>query len=357
MEHSYSFSSFELNVKMSESEPLRVLITGAAGQIAYSLLYSIAKGDVFGPDQNITLLLLDIDAMMTVLDGVVMELIDSALPLLKEIIPTSNPEVAFKDIDVAILVGAMPRREGMERADLLAANVKIFKSQGESLNNFAKKNVKVVVVGNPANTNALICKKYAPSIPANNFTCLTRLDQNRAQAQIASRVGVSSKSVSKVIIWGNHSSTQFPDIDHALVNTHSSQGVAVRDAVKDDAWLNGEFIKTVQTRGAAVIKLRKLSSAMSAAKAICDHMRDWWFGIADGEWVSMGVPSDGSYGIAEGIIYSFPVHISKDKTFKIVDNLPISQFAREKMDATKKELFEEKQTALDACGDSAGTKL
>lgn len=331
------------------AEPLRVLVTGAAGQIAYSLLYSIAKGDVFGANQPIALLLLDIEQMMTVLDGVVMEMTDCALPLLTEIVATSKLETAFKDIDVAILVGAMPRREGMERADLLKANVKIFKTQGEALSKYAKKNVKVVVVGNPANTNAYICQQFAEGLPPANFTCMTRLDQNRAQAQIAARVGAGCMDVKNCIIWGNHSSTQFPDIDHATVSRGGAK-VPVRQAVSDDAWLNGDFIKTVQSRGASVIKLRKLSSAMSAAKAICDHMRDWFFGTPEGEWVSMGVPSDGSYGIEKGLIYSFPVKINADRTYSIVQDLSISDMARQKMDATMIELIDEKTTALTDCG-------
>ncbi|XP_072170547.1 malate dehydrogenase, cytoplasmic-like [Diadema setosum] len=331
------------------AEPLSVLVTGAAGQIAYSLLYSIAKGDVFGPNQLLNLVLLDIPQMMTVLEGVVMELQDCSLPLVKNIVATADAKEAFTNIDVAILVGAMPRREGMERADLLKANAKIFEVQGKALDQYAKKTVKVLVVGNPANTNCLICQRNAPSIPKENFTCMTRLDQNRAQAQIASRVGVACNEVQKVIIWGNHSSTQFPDAAHATVNS-SGATKTVQETVKDDDWLNGEFIKTVQQRGASIIKARKLSSAMSAAKAICDHMRDWWFGTKEGTWVSMGVLSDGShYGIPENIIYSMPVTIAPDHSWTIVPGLSISDFAREKMDATAKELVSERDTALTFC--------
>ncbi|XP_034740250.1 malate dehydrogenase, cytoplasmic-like [Etheostoma cragini] len=234
-------------------EPIRVVVTGAAGQIAYSLLYSIAKGDVFGKDQP---------------------------PPHPEVIPTDKVEVGFKDLDAAILVGSMPRKEGMERKDLLKANVAIFKTQGAALDKYAKKTVKVLVVGNPANTNCLIASKSAPSIPKENFSCLTRLDHNRASSQVAMRCGVSSDKVKNVIIWGNHSSTQYPDVHHAKVNVHGSETPAY-DAVKDEAWLRGDFISTVQQRGAAVIKARKLSSAMSAAKAICDHMRDIWFGTKE----------------------------------------------------------------------------
>lgn len=334
---------------MSDS-PLRVLVTGAAGQIAYSLLYSVAKGDVFGPNQPISLVLLDIEAMMGVLEGVVMELTDCALPLLVEVIKTSDVELAFTDVDVAILVGAMPRREGMERKDLLKANVKIFKQQGQALNAKAKKDVKVVVVGNPANTNAYICKMYAPSIPPQNFTCLTRLDQNRAAAQIANRLNVSSRDVNNVIIWGNHSSTQFPDVSKAVVNLNGKVQ-PVPEAVKDDQWIKNEFISTVQKRGAAVIAARKLSSAMSAAKAICDHLRDWWQGVPEGSFVSMGVASNGAYGIEEGLMYSFPVKTNKDHTYSIIEGLSVDDFAQEKMEITMKELIEEKNAALETCSD------
>ena len=249
-----------------QAEPIRVVVTGAAGQIAYSLLYLVAKGDVFGPDQPLILHLLDIPLMMGVLEGVVMELADCALPLLRGVLPTADPYDAFRDVSAAFLVGAMPRKQGMERKDLLGANVTIFKVQGEALDQVARKDVKVLVVGNPANTNALVCSKYAPSIPKENFTAMTRLDQNRAQSQIATKLGVPVGDVSNVIIWGNHSSTQFPDAGHAVVNVEGTVGNA-RDLIKDDAWLRDEFIPNVQKRGAAVIAARKMSSAMSAAKA------------------------------------------------------------------------------------------
>ncbi|XP_019951461.1 malate dehydrogenase 1Ab, NAD (soluble) [Paralichthys olivaceus] len=327
------------------SDSIRVLVTGAAGQIAYSLLFSIAKGDVFGKDQPITLLLLDITPMLPVLDGVVMELQDCALPLLREIVPTDKEEVAFKDLDAAILVGSMPRREGMERKDLLKANVAIFKSQGAALEKYAKKTVKVLVVGNPANTNCLIAAKSAPSIPKDNFSCLTRLDHNRARSQVAIRCGVPATQVKNVIIWGNHSSTQYPDVHHCLVNMSGSE-LACFDAVKDDDWLKGDFIATVQQRGAAVIKARKLSSAMSAAKAICDHMRDIWSGTPQGEFTSMGIYSSGNkYGVPDDLIYSFPIQI-KDKNWTIVDGLAINDFSRSKMDATAAELIEERDMAV-----------
>lgn len=322
-------------------EAIKVLVTGAAGQIAYSLLFSIAKGDVFGKDQEIILVLLDIPLMMDVLKGVVMELQDCALPLLKEVIATEKEEVAFQDLDIAILVGSMPRREGMERKDLLKANVAIFKSQGAALDKYAKKTVKVLVVGNPANTNCLIAAKSAPSIPKENFSCLTRLDHNRALSQVAIHCNVPATNVKNVIIWGNHSSTQYPDVHHCKVNEQPCFEV-----VKDDKWLKGDFILTVQQRGAAVIKARKLSSAMSAAKAICDHMRDIWTGTAPGEFISMGVYSTGnSYGVPEDLIYSFPVEI-KDKTWTIVDGLAINEFSKEKMDITATELKEERETAM-----------
>ncbi|CAG9799086.1 unnamed protein product [Chironomus riparius] len=323
------------------SEPIRVCVTGAAGQIAYSLLYMIANGDVFGREQKVILTLLDIEPMMGVLEGVVMELSDCAFTLLTQVIPTADPAVAFKDVSVAFLVGAMPRRQGMERKDLLSANVKIFKVQGEALNTYAKKDVKVLVVGNPANTNALICSHYAPTIPKENFTAMTRLDQNRARAQIAQRVGTDISNVQNIIIWGNHSATQFPDVANGTAN-----GKAITDLV-DTSYLQSEFIETVQKRGAAVIAARKMSSAMSAAKAAADHVRDWWLGTT-GTFVSMGVLSDGSYNIPKDIVFSFPVEI-QNKQWKIVQGLNIDEFARGKLDITTKELLEEKEEAMAIC--------
>lgn len=323
------------------TEPINVVVTGAAGQIAYSLLYQLAAGSVFGPNQPVILRLLDIPVAMSVLDGVVMELQDLALPLLRGIVPTADPAVAFKDVAAAFLVGAMPRKEGMERKDLLAANVKIFKVQGEALDKYARKDVKVLVVGNPANTNALICSHYAPSIPKENFTAMTRLDQNRAQAALAARLGVQVDEVKNVIIWGNHSSTQYPDASHATV---ASTKTPVTKAVNDEQWLNTTFVETIQKRGAAVIAARKMSSAMSAAKAAGDHMRDWWVGTKPGEWVSMGVLSDGSYGIPKDVVFSFPVTV-QDKQYKIVDGLKINDFARSKLTVTAKELEEERAEA------------
>ncbi|CAF0923076.1 unnamed protein product [Adineta ricciae] len=327
-------------------KPIRVVITGAAGQIAYSLIHQICNGDVFGKEQSIILHLLDITPVMGVLNGVVMEIQDMSLPLVKDVIPTDSEEVAFRDVDVALFVGAMPRKEGMERKDLLNANVKIFKSQGTALDKFAKKNVKVVVVGNPANTNCYILAHYAPSIPRENFTCLTRLDHNRAKAQLASRLKVSSSEIKNVIIWGNHSSTQFPDVRSATVSING-QETAVYDAIKDDQWLRNDFVSTVQKRGAAVISARKLSSAMSAAKAICDHVRDWWHGTRENEWVSMGVISDGSYGIEKGLVFSYPVEI-KNGQISIVQDLQMDDWAKGMIEKTQKELVEEKNDALKA---------
>jgi len=327
-------------------DPIRIVITGAAGQIAYSLIHQICSGDVFGRDQPLILHLLDITPMMGVLQGVVMEIEDTSLPLVKGVVPTDSEETAFKDVDVALFVGAMPRKEGMERKDLLNANVKIFKSQGTALDRFAKKTVKVLVVGNPANTNCYILAHYAPSIPRENFTCLTRLDHNRAKAQIATRLKVSPDVVKNVIIWGNHSSTQFPDVHSATVTINSKE-IPVYEAVKDDNWLKNDFVSIVQKRGAAVIAARKLSSAMSAAKAICDHMRDWWQGTIDNEWVSLGLISDGSYDIEKGLVFSYPVQIKNGK-FSIVQNLKLDDWSREMIDKTQKELIEEKNDALKA---------
>jgi len=281
---------------------------------------------------------------MPVVEGVVMELQDCSLPLLHEVVGTSDVAVAFANIDVAILVGAMPRKEGMERKDLLKANAKIFEVQGRALNEHAKKTCKVLVVGNPANTNCLIASRCAPSIPKENFTCMTKLDQNRAVSQVAMRLGVKTDAIKKVIIWGNHSSTQYPDLHHATVHLNG-QDIPAMEAIKDDNWIQGEFLKIVQTRGGAIIKARKLSSAMSAAKAICDHMRSWWFGTGD-DYVSMGIISDGSYGIPADIVYSFPLSIGNDKSYKIVQGLQITQFSREKMDQSAKELQDEMNVAL-----------
>merc|ERR1711909_241513 len=328
----------ELLLKMAE--PVRVCVTGAAGQIGYSLCYMLGSGAVFGPDQPVILQLLDIPPMMTVLQGVCMEISDCAMPCVREVIATDDPAVAFKDIDAAFLVGAMPRKEGMERKDLLAANVKIFKVQGEAMDKHAKKSVEVLVVGNPANTNALICSHYAPSIPKENFSAMTRLDQNRAAGQLALKLGKPVNSIKKVTIWGNHSSTQFPDASQATVD---GQPLGL-----ETSWLESEFMPTVQKRGAAVIAARKLSSAMSAAKAASDHMKSWFSSTAVDDWVSMGVFSDGSYGTPEGVMFSFPITI-KDGKWSIVQGLVMSDFAKEKLAVTGKELCEEREEAMAVC--------
>merc|ERR1712215_641616 len=324
------------------AEPVRVCVTGAAGQIGYSLCYMLGSGAVFGPDQPVILQLLDIPPMMTVLQGVCMEISDCAMPCVRadHVIPTDDPAVAFKDIDAAFLVGAMPRKEGMERKDLLAANVKIFKVQGQALDQHAKKTVKVLVVGNPANTNALICSHYAPSIPKENFSAMTRLDQNRAAGQLAQKLGQPITAIKKVTIWGNHSSTQFPDASQATVNG-GPLGL-------ETSWLQSEFVPTVQKRGAAVIAARKLSSAMSAAKAASDHMKSWFSSTPADDWVSMGVFSDGSYGTPEGVMFSFPITI-KDGKWSIVQGLQMSDFAKEKLALTGAELCEERNEAMEVC--------
>jgi malate dehydrogenase len=323
---------------------LRVLITGAAGQIGYSLIGMASSGLMFGFDQPIILHLLEVPVAMDALKGVVMEMTDSAYPMLQKVVATSDYQEAFTDIDVCIMVGALPRKEGMERKDLLEKNASIFKGQGQALEQWAKKTVKVLVVGNPANTNCLIAKTYAPSIPAENFSALTRLDHNRAKAQIADHLGINVSDVHNVIIWGNHSSTQFPDVAHGYVNLHGEKK-SIYEAMKDDAYLRGDFIGTVQKRGAAVIAARKLSSATSAAKAITDHIHDWFLGTPEGEWVSMGIASDGSYGIPEGVIFSFPVTCKKG-VVTIVQGLKIDDFARQKLELTDKELRDEKTMAL-----------
>eukprot|EP00285_Hemiselmis_virescens_P016996 CAMPEP_0173380744 /NCGR_PEP_ID=MMETSP1356-20130122/3376_1 /TAXON_ID=77927 ORGANISM="Hemiselmis virescens, Strain PCC157" /NCGR_SAMPLE_ID=MMETSP1356 /ASSEMBLY_ACC=CAM_ASM_000847 /LENGTH=336 /DNA_ID=CAMNT_0014334445 /DNA_START=15 /DNA_END=1025 /DNA_ORIENTATION=+ len=317
--------------------PLRVCVTGAAGQIAYSLLPHICLGRTFGADRRVILHLMDIERAQTALGGVKFELQDCGFDNLVDVITTSDPNIAFKDVDVCVFLGAFPRGPGMERKDLLAKNAGIFKTQGKILDKIASRDVKVVVVGNPANTNAWVTQQCAPSIPPQNFTALTRLDANRAQSQIAMRVGVQPSAVSNSTIWGNHSSTQYPDATFAKVNGFKD----AYEAVGDKAWLQGDYIKTVQQRGAAIIAARKLSSAMSAAKAISDHLHDWIVG-SGGKIVSMAVPSDGSYGVERGLIYSFPV-VADRGVFTIVKDIPISDFSRKLMLATEKELSEERE--------------
>jgi len=324
-------------------QPIRVAVTGAAGQIGYALLPSIVDGTMFGPEQPVILNLLEVPAVLKALDGVVMELTDGAYPLLVNVVATSEAAVAFKDVDAVILVGSFPRKQGMERADLLNKNASIFEAQGKVLNQHASRNVKVLVVGNPANTNCLICSHFAPSIPRENFSALTRLDQHRAQAQIAAKAGVAVGQVKNVVIWGNHSATQYPDASNAVIMTDS--GTRSVPKVVDKNFLQTDFIKTVQQRGAAVIAARGSSSALSAARAITAHMRDWWLGTRPGEWVSMGVVSDGSYGVPAGLVFSYPVTISNGK-WQIVKGLEIDSFSREKLKITADELIAEKELAL-----------
>lgn len=314
----------------------RVTITGAAGQIGYQLAFRIASGQLLGPNQPVILQLLEITPALNALNGVVMELEDCAFPTLRGVIATDKAEVAFKDTDYALLVGAKPRGPGMERADLLRENAKIFTAQGKALDAHASRQVKVLVVGNPANTNALIAQSNAPGLNAANFTAMTRLDHNRALAQLAAKTGKHVNDLSRMTIWGNHSSTQYPDISHALVNERRATELV------DAAWIRNDFIPTVQQRGAAIIKARGLSSAASAASAAIDHIRDWVLGTPGDDWVSMAVPSDGSYGIKEGIIYSYPVRCTKGK-YEIVQDLAISDFSRERMKATEDELRQERE--------------
>jgi malate dehydrogenase len=315
--------------------PVRVLVTGAAGQIGYALLFRIAAGDMLGKDQPVILHLLEITPALQALNGVVMELTDCAFPLLAGTVATDDVNVACKDLDYALLVGARPRGPGMERKDLLEANGAIFAPQGKALNAHAKRSVKVLVVGNPANTNSLIAQQNAPDLDPNCFTAMVRLDHNRALGQLAEKTNSHTTDIRKVTIWGNHSSTQYPDIHHATVNGKSALSLV------DEKWYKDTFIPTVQQRGAAIIKARGASSAASAASAAIDHMRTWALGTADGDWISMGVPSDGSYGIKPGVIYGYPV-TCKDGKFAIVKDLEINAFSRERMDATEKELREER---------------
>ncbi|MEN8721088.1 MAG: malate dehydrogenase [Oceanococcaceae bacterium] len=315
-------------------QPVRVAITGGAGQIAYSLAFRIASGSMLGPDQPVILQLLEIPPAMGALEGVVMELKDCAFPLVADIVATDDPNVAFKDADFALLVGARPRGPGMERKDLLEANAAIFSVQGKALNDHASRDVKVLVVGNPANTNALIARENAPDLNPRQFTAMTRLDHNRALAQLADKTGSGVNDIDKMIIWGNHSSTQYPDLHNTTVKGQSAMGLV------DQSWYESDFIPTVQQRGAAIIKARGASSAASAASAAVDHMRDWALG-SNGQWVSMAVASDGSYGIAEGLVYSYPC-VCKDGDFEVVQGLDVNAFSRARMDATEAELREER---------------
>lgn len=315
--------------------PVRVTITGAAGQIGYQLAFRIASGQMLGDDQPVILQLLEIPPALPALHGVVMELDDCAFSTLAGIVATDDPNEAFKDSDYALLVGARPRGPGMERKDLLEANAAIFSVQGKAMNDFASKDIRVLVVGNPANTNALIAQCNAPDLNPRNFTSMTRLDHNRASAQLAAKTGKHVNDVRHMTIWGNHSATQYPDISHTSVD-----GTPALDLV-EQTWLVDEFIPVVQQRGAAIIKARGASSAASAASAAIDHMHDWVLGTPDDDWVSMGIPADGSYGIEPGIIYSYPVRCSGGN-YEIVQGLEISDFSRERMSATEVELREER---------------
>ncbi|MBK8069613.1 MAG: malate dehydrogenase [Rhodanobacteraceae bacterium] len=315
--------------------PVRVVVTGAAGQIGYALLFRIAAGDMLGKDQPVILQLLEITPALPNLAGVVMELNDCAFPLLHGVVQTDDPNVAFKDADYALLVGARPRGPGMERKDLLEANAAIFSVQGKAINDHASRSIKVLVVGNPANTNALIAQQNAPDIDPGQFTAMMRLDHNRAISQLAEKTGALNTDIKRMIVWGNHSATQYPDIHHTTVRGQSAT------AQVDSAWYRETFIPTVQQRGAAIIKARGASSAASAAGAAIDHMRSWALGTDEGDWVTMAIPSDGSYGIAPGVIYGYPVTCANGQ-YSIVQGLSVDDFSQARMSATEKELREER---------------
>ncbi len=323
--------------------PVRIAVTGAAGQIGYALLFRLASGSFLGPDQPIILHLLEITPALGALQGVVMELNDCAFPLLHGIVATDKLDEAFKDVDYAFLVGSMPRKDGMERSDLLEANGGIFGPQGKAINDHASRDVKVLVVGNPANTNALIAQENAPDLPASCFSAMVRLDHNRAMSQLAEKTGVHSTDIRGVIIWGNHSSTQYPDLNHAKI-----KGAAALDQVDRD-WYEGTFIPDVQQRGAAIIKARGASSAASAASSAIDHMRNWALGTAPGETVSMAVPSDGSYGIKPGIMFGYPCTCSDGK-YEIVQGLAIDEFSQSRLDTTEAELRSEREAVAKLLG-------
>ena len=321
--------------------PVRVAVTGAAGQIGYSLLFRIASGSMLGPSTPVILQLLEITPALGALGGVKMELDDCAFPLLAGVVCTDDPDVAFGDADVALLVGAMPRKAGMERSDLLSANGGIFKPQGKALSESAKKDIKILVVGNPANTNALIAQQNSPGLDPGRFTAMTRLDHNRAISQLAAKTGTTVNDVTNMTIWGNHSVTQFPDLHHAKVG-----GKNAYDLVNDQAWYADSYIPTVAKRGAAIIEARGASSAASAANAAVDHIRSWSLGTPEGDWVSMAVVSDGSYSVPEGLISSFPC-VCKDGQYSIVQGLDINEFSRGKIDASAAELAEERDAVKD----------
>ncbi len=328
--------SMEARRQHMTATPVRIAVTGAAGQIGYSLLFRIASGAVLGPDQPVILQLLEVTPALSALRGVVMELDDCAFPLLSGVVATDDANVAFADANIALLVGARPRSKGMERKDLLEANGAIFTVAGRALSDNAAKDIRVLVVGNPANTNALIAMHNAPAIPAERFTAMTRLDQNRAKAQLAARSGRTVSDVTNMTIWGNHSATQYPDITHAKIG-----GIPAAEVIADQEWVEKEFIPVVQQRGAAIIEARGASSAASAASAAIDHVHDWMAGTSESDWVSMSVPSDGSYGVPEGLISSFPVTTSAG-SYKIVTGLDIDEFSRSRIDKTVSELAEER---------------
>ena len=321
--------------------PVKVTVTGAAGQIGYALLPRVASGQLLGPDTTVELRLLEIPQAMQAVEGVVMELEDSAFPLLESVEITDDPNVAFDGASVALLVGARPRGKGMERSDLLEANGAIFKPQGQAINDHAEDDVKVLVVGNPANTNCLIAMSNAPDVPRERFTSMMRLDHNRARAQLARKVGSHVRDVRRMTVWGNHSTTQYPDISHAMVGERPAT-----ELVTDREWITDDFIPTVQKRGAAIIEARGASSAKSAASAAIDHVHDWVLGTPEGDWVSMGIASDGSYGVDEGLISGFPCTCSGGE-WKIVEGLDIDDFSRERIDASVDELKSERDAVKD----------
>lgn len=321
--------------------PLRVAVTGAAGNIGYSLIYRIANGDLFGPDQPVILQLLEITSALPALNGVAMELDDCAFPLLADIVMTDDANQAFAGANWALLVGARPRGKGMERKDLLSANAAIFSVQGKAINANAASDIRVLVVGNPANTNCLIAKSNAPDVPAERFTAMTRLDHNRAASQLAKKAGVPVSAVKKVTIWGNHSATQYPDAHHAEIN-----GTPVPQLINDEAWFKDTFVPTVQKRGAAVIEARGASSAASAANAAINHVQTWYHGTAAGDWTSMGIPSTGAYDSPAGVIFSYPVTVSNGQ-ISIVEGLSLSDYDRQMIAVTANELVEERTAIAD----------
>ncbi|WP_298225693.1 malate dehydrogenase [Acidocella sp.] len=320
--------------------PVRVAVTGAAGQIGYAILFRIANGDLLGKDTPVNLVMLDLPQAQKALSGVIMELKDCAFPLLASVTPTDDPRIAFKDVDIAILIGSRPRGPGMERRDLLAANAEIFKVQGKALNDVAKRDVKVLVVGNPANTNAYIAMKSAPDLPKENFTAMLRLDHNRAVSMLAEKSGVPVRDIEKVVVWGNHSPSMYADYRFATAG-----GKKLSEIINDDDWYRNTYLSAVGKRGAAVIEARGLSSAASAANAAINHVHDWVMG-SNGRWVSMGIPSDGSYGVPEGVVFGMPVTCEGGK-YKRVEGLPVDEFSKSRLDHTLNELLEEQAAVAD----------